>query len=98
MSSPPIKDLYKKLGKKLKDEEKKASQNAEDKLRNYYEDELNKNYFLSPKIKQQFLQLQNSKYIDSSKLQEKILKPLKTQIHKISIEKIPIRSLQGSFP
>ena len=74
MSSPPIKDLYKKLGKKLKDEEKKASQNAEDKLRNYYEDELNKNYFLSPEIKQQFLQLQNSKYIDNSKLQEKIFK------------------------
>ena len=74
MSSPPIKNLYEKLGKKLKDNEKKASENAEEKLRNYYEAESNKNYFQSPKIKLQFLHLQNSKYIDSTKLQEKILK------------------------
>ena len=72
MSSPPVKDLYEKLGKKLKEKENKASQLAESKLRNFYSDELNKSYFKSPEIKKRFMQIQNSKYIDTNKLYIKI--------------------------
>jgi hypothetical protein len=73
MSSPPIKDLYEKLGKKIKSKEKEAEEKAEEKLTSFYDSQTKEKHFFSPDIKNRFLQLQNSKFIDVEKLEQKIV-------------------------
>ncbi|MHA1992590.1 MAG: hypothetical protein ACW981_06275 [Candidatus Hodarchaeales archaeon] len=73
MSSPPIKDLYEQLGKKIKSKEKEAEEKAEEKLTSFYDGQTKESNFFSPDIKNRFLQLQNSKFINVDKLEQKII-------------------------
>lgn len=73
MSSPPIKDLYEKLGKKLKTKERESSKKAEIKLTSFYDEQVKDSYFKSQNIKNKFLHLQNSKFINVESLQKKII-------------------------